>query len=98
MTVVPHAPLPLPPWLPASCDLTQAHFWRRGASCVHYNSQGSVPRDLGYVSCLSLPSLPRRPSWRTMGEPYFCRSDFYWVDQLSAGAEGAPTRYLFIYL
>jgi hypothetical protein len=24
-----------------------------------------------YVSCLSMPALPRLPSWRTMGEPYF---------------------------
>jgi hypothetical protein len=30
------------------------------------------------------------------GKTLFFRSDFYWVDQLSAGAEGAPTRYLFI--
>jgi hypothetical protein len=54
MTVVPPAPLPLPPWLPASCDLTQAHFRRRGTSCVHYNSQGSVPKDIGYMCRVSL--------------------------------------------
>jgi hypothetical protein len=52
-----------------------------------------------YVSCLSMicpHCLVFLLGWRTMGEPYFCRSDFYWIDQLSAGAEGAPTRYLLI--